>query len=278
MAEDLASEQRGLPGGAEPLVLRDPRPVEYRPAYRYRFAFAYLALAVIAGIAIGAAVLLADRPAEQAAPAWSAWQPEGADGSYPSQIADHVSRRYRGPSGDRLAVVLAGPLAYQGVPVETAVIQGDTGDPDDLTVVDTGKSVMYRLCGDGDACSLEGTATPEALRLLRREALELALYSFTYVEGLDTTVVLLPPNLGDPQDPSDDAVAALLLRRADLRAELDRPLQQTLARPTAPVTTVDAAEQPLLKRLTGSRIYQYEFRQLQGDSAMLYLIPVPGIE
>ena len=55
-------------------------------------------------------------------------------------------------------------------------------------------TVQYELCGLGKNCSItEGKPTTRAAQLLRREALELALYSFRYFDGIDSTLVLLPP-------------------------------------------------------------------------------------
>ena len=65
-------------------------------------------------------------------------------------------------------------------------------------------------------------------QLLRREALELALYSFRYLDGIESTLVLLPPR-ADGQ-----AATAVFVERGDVRAELNRPLDQTLTAPLAP--------------------------------------------
>ena len=73
---------------AVPAVDAPRRTSEPRP-FRYRFGLAYLVLAVVAGLGVGAAIILIDRePAPHTT--WSTWKPAGREGSYPSQIADFV--------------------------------------------------------------------------------------------------------------------------------------------------------------------------------------------
>jgi len=58
-----------------------------------------------------------------------------------------------------------------------------------------GNTVAYNLCGiGGKNCSI-GTGAPstDRLLLLRREALELALYTFKYLGGTDNVLAVLPP-------------------------------------------------------------------------------------
>ena len=66
-------------------------------------------LAAIVGAGIGAFVVLASRPEPPEKAAWSSWQPEGRENSYPVEIAEHVGTRYRLPSGKQLVGVIAGP-------------------------------------------------------------------------------------------------------------------------------------------------------------------------
>ena len=54
---------------------------------------------------------------------------------------------------------------------------------------------MYTLNGLGPNGSIPGGKPSTSARLLlRREALELALYSFRYLDDVDMVVVLLPPS------------------------------------------------------------------------------------
>ena len=128
---------------------------------------------------------------------------------------------------------------------------------------------MYTLCGLGTACSIaEGKASDARGQLLRREALELALYSFRYLDGIDSTLVLLPPR-------ADGHVAtAVFLERGDVRVALDQPLDATLTAPLTPgVGEIEAEEQRVIDRATRSRIYEYSYLQAQDGSPIMVLTP-----
>ena len=97
---------------ATPVADADATPREERArltGYRRRFAFIYLALALIAGVGLGALIVLVSRPDSGPAPVWSAWVPNGSETARVRQIADHVAKGYRNPEGEQLVVALAGP-------------------------------------------------------------------------------------------------------------------------------------------------------------------------
>jgi hypothetical protein len=274
VAEDL------VPGApriepAEPVSaaqIRQPQGV-----FRKRFALAYLALAILAGAGVGAAVLLLDRPEEQTGAAWSNWEPVGRESSFPRQIADYVSGRYRLPSGNPLAAILSGPPQVEDVPVRHIAIQNDPeGNSDDISIVniDPDNSVMYAFCGLGPQCSMaEGQPTEERHQLLRREALELALYTFKYSDT-SAVIALLPPRL--PQAEEETATAtALFFQNSDFKEELKRPLRSTLLSPVPPrIAEISSIEGPTIDRLTTPHLFQYQFTQAQEGSAVLILAPV----
>ena len=61
-----------------------------------RFSLAYLALAGVFGAAVGAFVVLVERPAPTPPPPWSVWQPSAEDtGARQVQISNHVAAQYR---------------------------------------------------------------------------------------------------------------------------------------------------------------------------------------
>ena len=96
-------------------------------------------------------------------------------------------------------------------------------------MIEVGNSVMYNLCGVGQNCSIaEGQPSEARARLLRREALELALYTFKYVDDVDSVIALLPVNLGDPATEEDDTSTALFLEKKDFARQLRGPLDRTL--------------------------------------------------
>jgi hypothetical protein len=80
--------------------------------------------------------------------------------------------------------------------------------------------------------------------ILRREALELALYTFKYVGGVDGVVAFLPP-------PDSKTLWAVYLRRDNLRGDLKRPLVRTLTLGATPaLDQPDSVERPAIDRRT----------------------------
>jgi hypothetical protein len=249
-----------------------------RLAYRSRFAAFYVVLAIVAGAGVGALLVLVGRGSPAPAPAWSAWEPTGSVERRSAQIADHVGDQYLLPSGNALvAVTYAGPptVTVDGASfrVPAIAVRPDTtagrAEADDIDTIDASGTIMYTLCGLGKSCSIsEGTPSFERGQLLRREALELALYSFRYLDGIDSTLVLMPPRA------DGRAAAAVFIERGDVRAELDRPLEETLtARLTPGVGEIGADEQSVVDRTTRSRIYQYSYLQAQDGSFVMVLTP-----
>ena len=128
---------------------------------------------------------------------------------------------------------------------------------------------MYTLCGLGTACSIaEGKPSTARGQLLRREALELALYSFHYLDGIDSALVLLPPRA------DGKAATAVFVERSDVRPELRRPLDETLTAPLTPgVGEIQPDEQRVVDRTTRSRLYEYSYLQAQDGSPVMVLTP-----
>ena len=232
--EWLAERREVLPEVREPIVVPDapaaaepevPDETQHTP----RFQFLLGALLAIGTVALAAAVAVSLRsdpaPIDPAA-GWSSWRPFGSDPV--GQIAEHVGREYRLQNGRQLVVVSeAGPLAFRDIPAQV-VIESSTGDFQLLK----GQGVLYRLCGGaGESCLIPGKPSRSRALLLRREALELALYTFRYVEGVDQVVVLLPGTVKDHG-------TSLLFRKESLIPQLLRPLNATLARRTPSVAGV----------------------------------------
>ena len=250
-----------------------------RLAYRSRFAAFYVLLAIVAGAGVGALLVLVGRGSPAPAAAWSAWEPTGSVERRSAQIADHVGDQYRLPSGKALvAITYAGPPTVTGPDgssfrVPAIAVRPDTtagrAEADDINTLNAAGTVMYTLCGLGTACSIpEGKPTAARGQLLRREALELALYSFHYLDGIDSTLVLLPPRA------NGQAATAVFIERGDVRAELERPLDQTLTAPLTPgVGEIQADEQSVIDRTTRSRIYEYSYLQAQDGSPVMVLTP-----
>jgi hypothetical protein len=250
-----------------------------RLAYRNRFAGFYIALAIVAGAGIGALLVLVNQGSPAPAPAWSRWEPTGSAERRIAQISDHVSGLYRLPSGNALVAV-----TYAGAPFATGpdgssfqvnaiAVRPDTtagrAEEDDIHTVRGANTLMYTLCGLGKFCAIpEGKKTVARGQLLRREALELALYSFHYLDGAESILVLLPPRA------DGNGATAVFLERSDLRAELGRPLDETLNTDVAPgVGEIQADEQSVIERTTGSRVYEYGYQQAQDGTPVMVLSP-----
>jgi hypothetical protein len=251
--------------------------------YRSRFVIVYGALAVIVGLAVAALGVLVTRPEATPAPRWSAWQPTGSDSAKAKQIADHVSTTYRQANGQQMTTALVGPptvsaasTAGGDIPVRAIAVRPDTStgkkEESDIAIINAQNSLMFLLCGLGQNCSIIG-GKPSVARhaLLRREALELALYTFKYVPSIDSISVFLPPPKGAATKPT-----SVFVRKGDLRAELSKPLTKTVGAQTPTVGTMTKPELATVNRITSPRLYSYEYQQAQDGSAVLVYDPVIG--
>ena len=190
---------------------------------RGRFAVAYLVLGAAVGTAIGTFIVLMQRPGPAPPPAWSSWRPGASSVSARLlEIAQHVGQAYRLPSGDQLTAVRVG---------------GSQG----------GQNLQ------GIAVLNKGQPSPARGTVLRREALELALYTFEYARPIDNVLVFFPPGPGE-----ESLSSTLFFHRDDLSSHLDRPLRKTLpqARPPLPGRILPQEERTV-NELTGEQRYRY---------------------
>lgn len=275
--DGFAGASTATPALAVPEASRAER--ARRTAYRGRFALIYLVLAGVAGAAIGATIVLVERGSPAPAPPWSEWEPVGSSERRVAQIADHVPRPYRLPSGNQITSAVPGPpsapaadgtlVRMRAVLVHPQTSQGQS-EASDIDVIDARSTMMYILCGvGGPACAIqEGEPTPERDALLRREALELALYTFKYVDDVESVVVLLPPR------PAQQLATAVFLERSDVRSELARPLDETLTAPVVPdIGAIPADELSAIDRVTRPRLYAYQYESAQDGSPLMVLTP-----
>ena len=276
MPDSVATEPIRQPVPAAPPVPVIPhRP----PLYGKRFALAYALLAVLLGTAAGLAYVMAEDGAatkERAAGPWSTWQPS-SKGTTPrvKEITEHVAERYRLDSGRQLVSVTAGPLAVQGddgsVAVTDVVTSTGSADGDVFTGETGGGAWMFNMCGLGERCAItEGTASVDRHRLLRREALELALFSFKYVDSIQSVVAFLPP----PPD-AQQSQNVVYLRRQDVQGLLEKPLPRSIL-PLSRVTPSDLppTEAEQIDAITEPRTFNFEFRPTPTGGAALVLHPV----
>lgn len=281
-----------LPGEPEPVdaeVVEEPRegdllPERHAPAaapalasaraeeppYAPRFQFVLGALLAVGAAAVVAvvALILAPGGGGRSGPAWSAWRPVAGKANGAQQIADHVAHYYRLPDRRQIVLVSAGPLEVAGLPLTVAL--RESADQGGNIVLYQGKGVLYRMCGLGENCAI-ATGRPSVQRtlLLRREALELALYSFRYLDGVQQVVVFLPPRKG--QRPSN----ALFFRASDIHAEIERPLAATLTPRVPGVNNVTSwPDAALVNQLTTPTLFKFSLTPAnQDNSAFLVLDP-----
>ena len=165
----------------------------------------------IGAIIVTVSVAVGGRRSAATGPKWSAWQPAD-DGTLGARdIADFVAPFYRIDSVNQLAVVTvvnlesaaAAAAAQQaaasgtapsttGSGLQVAVRPSPTSSQVSLL---SGNTIAYNLCGIGGKNCAIGVGKPSTNRLLllRREALELALYTFKYIGGTQNVVAILPP-------------------------------------------------------------------------------------
>jgi hypothetical protein len=127
---------------------------------------------------------------------------------------------------------------------------------------------MYSLCGLGASCAIAtGKASVARGTLVRREILELALYTFKYVGGVSHVIAFMPPKAGAAP------TVATYLQNSDVSQELKLPLAQTLS-PKAPLaSTLGVREQQTIGATTNARIYNFSLSQAQTGDAILVLAP-----
>jgi hypothetical protein len=229
------------------------RPPARGSQYAPRFHFLTGALLACGAAAVAALVLIVVRPGDSggAAKGWSYWRPDTGGKTGASEIADHVSRQYRFTNGRQLVSVEASPLQIEGVPLSVAVRETPAEGGAIRVFADGG--LIYRLCGLGPYCSIiQGKPSRERHLLLRREALELALYSFRYLDNVNQVVVFMPPLPG--KKPSQ----ALFIRKGDVEPEMHRPLTRSLAPRVPTVRNVTLSpDTTLVDQITSPKLFNY---------------------
>ena len=246
-------------------------------AGKFRLAYVLLAGVVVAGLAVFFAVQ-SQPPTTTAAglatdEAWGTFQPAGLTQDRIQQIALHVSATYRTPADHQLVSVSASiPPVYQNdLRITQYVLSyNDGGQTSYQAVPISSNNVLYEMCGLGPRCSIdEGKATPARLRLLRREALELALYTFHYT-GVGSVVTFLPPKKGErPQ-----WVFLFLRTQFEEQGILAKPLDAILAEPTPPpAAAIPATEAATIDGITELDLYRYRYTSDQQGGVLLVFDP-----
>jgi hypothetical protein len=222
---------------------------------RGRFAVAYLVLGAAVGAALGGLIVLVQRPGPQPPPPWSAWEPQAsAKASRLLEIANHVGQEYRLPSGDPLAAVkLDGPATGKNLKAILIPTKPKPSTLADFDRFDESKSAIFVLCGLGQDCRIsEGQPSTARGAVIRREALELALYTMRYNKPIDNVLVFVPPGPNAKHFSS-----TLFFQRSDLSSRLSDPLRSTLPHAAPEPGTFTSNEKKTVDELTGSVLYKY---------------------
>jgi hypothetical protein len=263
-----------------------------------------LALGVLVGIAICAIVIAVAVGAQgsnsggAAAPGhWSSWAPSTDGSQGVTEIADHTAPYYRISASQQLDaiapisvsdVTAAGTTTGKGLAV--VVNTSPSGKSQSLSLL-SGKTVAYNICGLGPKnCELAGKPSTDRVLLLRREALELALYTFKYIGDSQNVLVVLPPAKttasGTSSQPGSATITpgtkvtvSVLFLRKELQSWLNVPLSKTLQ--TFPPVVAElplwskTQEAGLVDQITENGLFSSRVESLQVGGSALVLNPLP---
>jgi hypothetical protein len=239
---------------------------------------------------------------------WSDWVPPESGNLGARDIADHIAPMYRLSAVNQLAVVTVVNLTQQSTTATANAAAGTTQtttptglqvavkpDPTSNAVsLLPGNTIAFNLCGIASQnCSI-GLGTPSSARLLllRREALELALYTFKYIGGTDNVVAMLPPGRTQATSkltktpPSSSSTAApaskplniaVLFSRQELSFLLKQPLDVALPEQAPPLVSkmTSAPEAGLVAQVTANGLFSSRLEQAQDGSSLIVLDPLP---
>ena len=198
------------------------------------------------------------RPSGKAASSWSPWTPPtGSTATVTSSIAAHVAGTYEAtPNGAQRLVTISSRAARSTGPggEQPVLAIADRGKPyGHLNFRDTTNTWIFKLCGRASECSIIGQPSGTREQLIRREALQLALYTFKFEPQIDSVVVYLPP------PPHAGPVSTLLYFHRDaLTREISRPLDRTLVLAAPPLPNLaDRPERQTIDRLTLPRLFTF---------------------
>ena len=249
-----------------------------RSSYRFRFGLIYVFLLAVVGAGVGSFIVLAsgaDKPDE---PAWSAWQPTGSTMAKVRQIADRIPKAYRAENGSQLTVSLASRSPCRRRKGERAGacrlrppghVEGARGGGRHRRLPRPCRRLVRALRHDSkEQCEVAPDGPAERETLLRRQALELSLYTLKYVDGIDSVVVFMPPEAEEPEHGLPAPRATWPTSSTGRSARCSRRRARRSAR-------LSSLEEGQILRLTRPRTYTAEVQASPDGSPILILTP-PG--
>jgi hypothetical protein len=254
---------------------------------KFLIATASLLALALAAISVSLAILLSGR-GHASTSTWSDWSPPDSGTAGEREIANEVAPLYRGTPASQLALVTVHNVSDTGTSTALALRDPSRGS---LSAV-SGTTAIYTLCGLGPGCTIaSGTPSAARLLLLRREALELSLYTFKYIGGIDNVVSILPPGRTQaparltrkPPSPGRTATTstvdlAVVFQRSGLQHYLSEPVRRTLPEQIPPTVAQMpyASEAELVSVITGEALFTQQLIQAQDGSNVLVLNPAPA--
>jgi hypothetical protein len=270
-APDATTDQALIPGTPENTLASMAEPLRYT---RHLIAV-YTVLGFVVAAALVGLVVLVIQPGHHASPSWSSWKPAPAGvAAMTKQISDHIASQYRMTEGggQLLAVIPTDATIANGnqkVPLRAIAIRRAPQSNTGIRVIGTEKTRLYILCGLGKNCSIEGgKASQTRGRLVRREALEAALYTFKFVPSVDSVLAYMPPA------PNSTTSQVLFLEKDALKEQLKQPIEKTLPLKTPPLPDAeDLAEAETIDKLTLKHVFDYEYQPIETGGALIILNP-----
>ncbi len=258
----------------------------------FRAVLVVLTLIALAAVAVAIVVGLRgnNRDGTVAAGVWSSWAPSGTGNEGVSEIADFIAPYYRLGASQQLDVVTpikvaqataAGTTTGNGLTVAVNVSGSSVSSSSNLDLLN-GLTIAYNVCGLGPSdCELAGTASTTRVLLLRREALELALYTLKYISGSQNVLAVLPPGhtKATSKTAASKVTVAVLFDRAELKPWLDMPLAKTLAASPPSQSELplwsQSDEAGLVDELTGHGLFSSQMEAQQEGGKLMVLTPLP---
>jgi hypothetical protein len=237
-----------------------------RRPHRGKFVALYGLLGVLAVALVGLAVHVSSEKTPHVAGPWSGWRPTTTDVGAVEQIADFVGKQYVDSKGKELIDVRGTPLIMGSKQVQIAVRK----DANSRTVSSVaGTSVEFNMCGSADSCAVptgSGVSADSASVLTRREAYELALYTFKYVPQVSNVVVLTPPLVNKAK------ARAIFIRRDDVSRALDADSLR-LPGDATKTTHISQRDAQVIAKTTDPFIFQWILAEV-GSTPTLVINPI----